>query len=189
MVGRSVGSALEIAQPWLRVGLALLVMSACTYQRKLSDAYDLSGAVTVESHKGEVVKAVVVNTDAGLVLLAANGDPLARDEVAKVTEVRRVRGALEGLGIGFGVGAVLGAGIGFADGDDECSSEGWCILIFSAEEKAMLGGFAFGVIGGGLGLLIGAMTGSRFIYENGERPPMIRPVGPPGSVAGMTVTW
>jgi hypothetical protein len=53
---------------------------------------------------------------------------------------------LEGAGIGFLFGAV----VGLASGDD--SSDQW--FAYSAGEKALAGGFGFGLIGAGVGALI-----------------------------------
>lgn len=73
------------------------------------------------------------------------------------------RGALRGLGIGFGVGAVSGALLGFADGDDSGG-----ILSFTAEEKAGMGAIFFGGIGG----LLGAGIGAAMPGQQWERVPL-----------------
>lgn len=57
------------------------------------------------------------------------------------------RGALIGAACGFFVGAM----VGFTDGDDENS-----IVFFSAEEKALLGGFTGAIAGAGIGVLLGS---------------------------------
>ncbi len=62
---------------------------------------------------------------------------------------RKGRGALIGAGLGAGLGIVAG----LASGDDECNT-GFCILQFSAGEKALLGAFFFAP----LGALIGALA-------------------------------
>lgn len=64
------------------------------------------------------------------------------------------RPILKDGGIGLLTGAVMGGFIGLTSGDDECS--GWCIMTFTAEEKAAMFGALFGVIGGLTGLVIGA---------------------------------
>lgn len=63
---------------------------------------------------------------------------------------RKGRGAL----IGAGIGAGLGLFIGLASGDDQCGSGDFCILQFSAGEKAVLGAAVFAP----LGALIGALA-------------------------------
>lgn len=71
-------------------------------------------------------------------------------------KIRKKNGVSNGLLLGAIGGAAAGAIIGFADGDDVCDGY-WCIMLFSAEEKAALGAFT-GIFPGGL---IGALVGSR----------------------------
>jgi hypothetical protein len=82
------------------------------------------------------------------------------------------RAAVEGLGFGFLVGALVGAGIGLVSGDD--NPEESLILSFTAEEKAALAGIIVGAMGGVTGLLIGAALGSPETYR-------IAPPSPPTS--------
>jgi hypothetical protein len=68
------------------------------------------------------------------------------------------RHALKGLTLGLLAGAGTGAIIGFADGDDTCPSEpgGFgCWFSMSAPEKAGV----LGIVFGGLGAVVGAVTG------------------------------
>jgi hypothetical protein len=58
--------------------------------------------------------------------------------------------------IGAGVGVGVGAFLGFADGDDRCSSD--CFLKFSAAEKALFGGTVLGAIGLVTGFTIGILV-------------------------------
>ena len=84
-------------------------------------------------------------------------------------------------------GVSVGVIAGFASGDDECDEDGhnWCILTFSAEQKAVLFGVLIGGIGGLAGLVAGALRGSRDVYSFGsEQQFKVTPTGPPGSVAG-----
>lgn len=64
---------------------------------------------------------------------------------------------------GTGVGALIGGGglalVGLASGDDECS--GLCFVSFTAEEKAVMGFVAGGVLGGAIGLMVGALSRTR----------------------------
>lgn len=64
----------------------------------------------------------------------------------------RGRGALRGLGIGFAAGAVGGVVLGLASGDDPPGG----FIIFTAEEKALLGGAFLGATVGLVGAAIGA---------------------------------
>jgi hypothetical protein len=76
----------------------------------------------------------------------------------EVSGGKRSRPAAIGRGAGFGalLGASVGAVLGFADGDDECAEGNWCIIQFSAADKAVMGGLAVGVLGGAVGGILGA---------------------------------
>lgn len=68
----------------------------------------------------------------------------------------RGSGALRGLAIGGGAGVLAGAVIGFADGDDDCPSDSWCLFQMTAGEKASIGAVVFGLVGGVVGATLGA---------------------------------
>jgi hypothetical protein len=92
-------------------------------------------------------------------------------EVSAIEVTRRGRGAFEGTLIGLGVGSVAGVALGaatFDPGDDLTSTTG---------DAALLGGFLFGVLGTGLGLLIGVGAGSTDVYD------LTRVPGATGSVS------
>jgi hypothetical protein len=74
-------------------------------------------------------------------------------QLERATPRSRGQGLARGAGIGLAVGALSGAAIGLASGDDECRK---CFLSFSAGDKALLGGFALGALGGLLGGAVGA---------------------------------
>jgi hypothetical protein len=61
-------------------------------------------------------------------------------------------GALVGAISGF----VIGGLIGYAAGDDSCPSGSWCIISFTAEEKAVMLGVPLSIFGAGIGALIGS---------------------------------
>ena len=63
-----------------------------------------------------------------------------------------------------------------------------CWFANTAGEKAVIAGVLLGVAGAVIGLAAGTILGSHYVYEN-ERPPVITPVGPPGSVAGFTLSF
>lgn len=160
--------------------------TACTHERPITELHGIAGkSVTVETYSHEEVQVVAIRGPDG-VTFANNAGVLPPASVAKVTVVRHGQGAAEGAGIGFLIGAVIGAAIGFADGDDQC--EDFCILAFSAEDKAVLGAFGIGGIGGLVGLVVGASTGSRYIYSYGDQV-RVTPTGPPGSFGGVTIRY
>lgn len=75
------------------------------------------------------------------------------DEIKTIRIVRKSN-FLKSLGIGLLMGGGTGALIGFSSGDDP---PGW--FSFSAGQKALIGGFALGLIGSGIGGLVGAISG------------------------------
>ena len=85
------------------------------------------------------------------------GVTIPRSMVTRVDQSlgRRSRGrsALRGAGFGLLIGGVGGAFSGLISGDDE---PGW--FAFTAEEKALIGGIAFGGMGTVLGGVIGALA-------------------------------
>ncbi|MBC5775578.1 hypothetical protein H8S95_15990 [Pontibacter sp. KCTC 32443] len=64
-------------------------------------------------------------------------------------------------------GAALGALIGYASGDDTCESGSWCMVLFSAEDKAMVGSILGILPGMGIGMAIGSYR--KTIYINGAQ--------------------
>lgn len=157
--------------------------------------------VALHQRTGEEVQArtlegyvfdVTVGVEAGTIALRDRlGQPLPFGAVVEVREKRHGLGALHGLGWGILGGAAVGAVIGFADGDDACdTSRGEdCFFNFTAGEKAVLIGAYFGILGGLGGAIVGAIIGTTDVYKDDPTPPRVMPSGPPGSVAGMTVTF
>jgi len=94
-----------------------------------------------------------------LLILSNEGKEVSRIPMSHIREfqVRREpeNKALKGLGIGFLAGALWGGFVGLANGDDDASD--WIRL--SAGEKAAIGAAAFGLIGGAIGVLAGALAG------------------------------
>ena len=70
-------------------------------------------------------------------------------------------GALEGAALGAFSGAMLGMVLGFASGDDKCSPQQWCILQFSAGQKAGFAAIGLGSVGLIAGTIAGAIIGHR----------------------------
>ena len=85
-------------------------------------------------------------------------------------QVRRKNAALRGLWQGALIGFAVGAITGLIDGDDEGLNDGsWCILCFTAAEKAMILG-GLGTVAGGLtGTLIGGLLRKQFVI-GGQKP-------------------
>jgi hypothetical protein len=163
-------------------------LAACTHRGSITQTGSLDGeTVTVEMSNGAAVEATVEVVASGTVLHTEDGVDMALADASKVTEIRRGRGALEGLGIGVLLGGAAGAAIGYADGDDECT--GLCLFKTSAAEKAVVAGVFVGTIGGLIGLLVGVARGSRDVYDLEAARPRIVPVGPPGTAAGATITF
>ena len=171
----------------MRLALVLLV-AGCTHHRPLRDATEVRGDVTIVTFDQRYLPATAIETPTGTAFRAVNGEVYEMGQVARVIDKRHARGAAEGFGIGGGLGVAGGVVLGLAGGDDPpCEDGRWCLFNMSASEKAVFAGIVFGVLGGAIGLATGAMRGSRFVYENG--PPVVTPVGPPGSVAGLSVAF
>ena len=112
-----------------------------------------------------------------------NGGPIAPMYVSKVVDTQHGRGALEGLGLGALIGGVTGAVIGYAAADEDD------YLFNSKGEVAVVGGLVFGTMGALVGVVVGAVKGSTIIYEHKATGTAVRVNGPPGSVAGVSVTF
>lgn len=171
---------------------ALLVAAAgCTHHRPLAQVSELGVGedVTVDVTGYGEVEVTTVATAGGTSFRDAGGTLISPDNVARVVDVRRARGAGEGFLIAGGLGVAVGVVLGFADGDDPpCADTAWLCFRFSAGEKATLGGIAFGSLGGLIGLVVGAVRGSQFVYDNGEGV-TVTATAPSGSAAGLTVTF
>ncbi|MGE0399401.1 MAG: hypothetical protein AB7T06_21995 [Kofleriaceae bacterium] len=175
----------------MRIQLIACAMAAtaCTHTRTLNQVNDLSGGeeVTVELQGYGELDAITVPTTRGMAFRANDGgDFLDPNQITSVEQVRHGRGALEGLLLGGGITGVSMAMLGYASGDDECT--GFCLFTMSAEDKAVFGLVLGGITGGLLGVVIGGIRGSHYVYENRESI-KITPSGPPGSAAGLTVTF
>jgi hypothetical protein len=177
----------------IRPFFALAAVTACTHHKDIVEAHEIEGAVEITTTNGATIEAEAVGQmNRHKSFVAKDGSGVVPDvAIARIEDTLHGRGALEGLGIGALVGASVGAVLGYADGDDECNSdEGqWCILTFSAEEKAAFGAIGLGIVGGGIGLVVGALKGSTVIYEDKQSETVVRAVAPAGSQVGVTVSF
>src|ERR1041385_7735190 len=88
---------------------AFASVAACTHERPITELHTLAGKkVTVETYNHEDVQVVAIKAPDG-VTFANDSGVLPPTVVSKVTEVRHGQGALEGIGIGFLIGATTGA--------------------------------------------------------------------------------
>jgi hypothetical protein len=175
----------------MRVAVLFVLLTACTHHRPFHQARGLANGdeVVAENHVDQTQPARVVHGANGELELHSPIGVLPSQQVARIEETSHGMGAAEGFGLGVLIGGTIGAVAFYASGDDECNNdEGqWCLFTFSAEEKAVIGGIALGGVGGLIGLVVGAATGSTTIYEEGDT--RITPIAPQGSTAGVTVTF
>lgn len=174
----------------MRPFIILLLVGACTRHHHIAETHALGGDEvqvvgangTSTAHGVETPNGVVFrDADTGRILLDA--------EIDRVEVTRRGAGALDGLAWGGLAGGLVGAIVGYADGDDHCDGE-LCIFEFSATDKAILGSLVFGGLGGVVGAITGAIIGATDVYEYpGAERRIVKPVGPPGSVAGVTFSF
>lgn len=93
--------------------------------------------------------------------------PIATIESIKYRKRNRLT---KGTLLGVAGGAAAGAILGYAQGDDVCEPGAWCILEFSAEDKAVLGAILGIMPGMSIGLLLGSsretipINGNQSVY-------------------------
>jgi hypothetical protein len=149
--------------------LTLLVATSCTrthHVTSFSPPVDRRFLVYTDSgtHAARAERSA-----AGLVVRTGSGQPIAWSEIRAFEEVSHGRGLLHGMGLGALIGAGTGIVVGLSSGDDECQD--WCLVAFSAEEKAAY--YALGLGGIGLigGAVVGLLMGSRDRYVIDGRAP------------------
>lgn len=166
------------------------LLTACTHHRTLPQAFtdvEVGRWVTIRTTTGATLSAITVQTMGGVGYQEEGAGMIDPSTIASVADDRSLRAAGEGFLIGAGAGIVGGAIAGFADGDDPPCDE-WCFFNMTAGQKAVLLGVVFGSLGGLIGIAAGVVHGSEDVYEDSTGV-AITPGGPPGSVAGMTVTF
>ena len=86
------------------------------------------------------------------------------DSIFRVRFLKSDKGARQGLGIGFGLGALTGALIGLGSGDDDTTGFGFA---WTAEEKALIGTIFLGPLGAVFGAIKGALEKAKddFIFQ------------------------
>ena len=166
--------------------LLFVALVGCTHQRSITTVHKVSNSwVTVETPQGEV-EAFAVRHPTGVLFKRQNGNVVDPSSVIRVTHVQTDRGAIEGYAIGFVLGAAGGAALGYAAAKEDGGD--FCILLCSKSEGATLGALGGGLTAGAIGAIVGAIRGSRLVYET-RTSSAIKWEGPPGSTAGMTVAF
>lgn len=179
--------------------VAICLGSACTHRHTVGRLQPLSPSMsaTAELVTGEELRVQAVSTGAGLIWIAQDPTALGPSGISvdaaqlrSFTIVNHARGGAEGLLIGGLSGVVLGGAIGYASGDDTCNDD-FCVIQFSAGDKAFIYGVAIGTLGLLVGGVIGLSAGSRDVYEfEAESPyvPRVVPMAGPGQ-AGAELSW
>jgi hypothetical protein len=106
----------------MRTALLFLVVAGCTHHKTIAEAHEVVGEeVTLQGQYGHRVTAVGVRTPGGVTFYdKANGGMVPANEIVRIEETSHGLGAIQGLGIGGGIGILIGAAAGFASGDDDC---------------------------------------------------------------------
>ena len=114
---------------------------------------------TATQHEGEILAL----TSDSLTIRGDDARSLAyrRAEISQLEfSAERYRRPWRGLGFGALIGAGTGIAVGYASGDDHCTSTAdfGCFITLTAPQKALVGGTALGVVGGVVGLIVGSLT-------------------------------
>jgi hypothetical protein len=179
----------------MRVYAAVLFTTACTHHHVMTSLRPISASAeaSAQLEDGRVVEVHAAPTPEGARWMkqdkAARTSVIVEStDIRSYTTVSHGRGALEGLAVTGLSGAALGVVTGLASGDDKCNQD-FCIFLFTAREKAVVGGVVFGGLGIVLGALIGAIVGSRDVYEaESAHVPRISTTIAPGR-AGAGLSW
>lgn len=172
----------------IALAAALGLMVACTHRPgwSLSPRDVIGETVEVELRDGKKVKAVAERTPNGVVWRTGRRSAVPWYDAREATVVSHGRGALDGLAFGAPIGVAAGILAGL-NHEDCHTGDGWCM----SQEAAMV---MYGVVLGGAGalggLLVGAIIGSRLVYEiDDPGDEEVRIGGPPGSVVGVSLDF
>jgi hypothetical protein len=180
----------------MRVCVAVLFVTACTHHYPVTTLNPASASeeATAQLADGHNVEVRATATPAGPRWIP-EGETTATSRIIETTDLRsyttvsRGRGLAQGLALGGLSGAALGVVTGLASGDDRCPEGNFCLLLFTAKDKAVLEGIAFGGLGLLLGGLLGALVGSHDVYElDSTHMPRISASVAPGH-AGGGLSW
>ncbi len=141
-----------------------LLFTGCTHICKYSTLGELNNKIKDKEAKITLIneldligKDINIYTDSTFWLdpNTENKQSIITSEVSSIITKSRWQGVLEGLGLGLLGGAAIGAIIGFE------SYEGPDLLVGSPAGAALFVGFFCGILGGLLGIPIGAIVGSK----------------------------
>ncbi|MEO7733866.1 MAG: hypothetical protein ABIY55_23075 [Kofleriaceae bacterium] len=175
----------------------LVLATACTHHQQvrtlLPDAPSTRAIAELGDHRQ--VEVLATATPEGLRWVSQDTGSPGRGAIIDPADMRGYatfrhgRGLAEGIAVGGLTGVAVGAVLGFASGDDACAPESFCILRFSAGEKAGIGAFVLGSVGVAVGALVGAVAGSRDVHElDTEYVPRVTASLTPGH-AGGALSW
>jgi hypothetical protein len=144
------------------VGVGLLVGPAAAQNGRVGEGEH----IRVWTETTRMVYPLASLTPESLVVAGPNGlVEIPRSTIRSVqVRQRRGRGAQVGrdaLSLGL-IGAAGGAVVGYLDGDDTACNWSLC---WSASDKAMVGGLAFGVGGAAVGAVVGAVRRPGMIWR------------------------
>ncbi len=142
----------------------LLVISLLGFSQNLIAGERHGAMLSLQKKDGhqEDGELIAVKPSSLLLLNSLSGADVSI-EVSDISAIRVVKKSRAWAGLGFGAlgGAAMGAIIGLASGDDPQREDFWGNMFrFSAGEKALWTGFALGVVGGVVGLTVGALAGT-----------------------------
>ncbi len=156
-------------------------MKALRYFTLISLIFTLSmaNAQSIKPYKAKItltngtqVKGILHSANKGGIVLVEKNlkDTIAFVDAATIEmiQIRRKGKVGEGVWIGAVSGAVLGAVIGFASGDDKPRAGEWNILLYKAEEKALIAAVPLAVLGTGMGAIIASKSKKIDIKGNPE---------------------
>lgn len=155
-----------VAQVLAVIGFAGL--SGCAHQYTMPPDPRVFGdeTLSIETWDGQWHTAQAVSTDRGPAWDAGEDVPIPAFNVKTVVRSNVGRHVGIGTGVGALVGFAVGAAIGLSRGDDHCVEDEnhWCIMVMSAEEKAVIGGILMHAVGAAAGALIGGTTATKDVF-------------------------